>query len=78
MTILVPQDARRANLVWSEEIGELVLIHSLGQVGNVEVSVAFVRECLELGVERLLSKASVLNPSDSMLRRKRTLAKLTS
>lgn len=43
----------------SEEVGELVLIHRLGQVGDVEVGVTFVGECLELRVEGLLMKVSL-------------------
>jgi hypothetical protein len=54
MAILVTQDARRADLVRCEELGELVLVHRLGQVGDVKVGVALIGEGLELRVERLL------------------------
>jgi hypothetical protein len=40
--------------VRSEDRGKLVLVQRLGQIGNVEVGVTLISECLELGVERFL------------------------
>ena len=54
MTILVAKNAGRGHLVRGEELGELVLIHRLWQVRDVQVGVVIVRERLELAVERLL------------------------
>jgi len=36
-----------------------MLVHVLGDVGNVKISVALVRELLEFGVERFLDKVNV-------------------
>jgi len=48
MAVPVTKDSRRAHLVWRKEIAEVVLVHALREVGNVEVGVLFVGECLEL------------------------------
>lgn len=40
--------------MWCKKLTELVLIHRLREVRDVEVRVALVGESLELGVERLL------------------------
>lgn len=54
IAVLVTQDARRSHLVRRKKLAELVLIHRLREVGDVEVCVSLVREGLELGVERFL------------------------
>lgn len=54
IAVLVAQDARRRYLVRCKKLAELVLIHRLREVGDVEVRVALVRKGLELGVERFL------------------------
>ena len=54
MTIPVAKDASRADLVWGKEVAKLMLVHALREVGDVEVSVTFVGECLELRVEGFL------------------------
>lgn len=55
----------------SEEVGELMLVHRLGQVGDVEVGVGSVGKCLQLGVERLPSEADfvskVVEAADAVL-----------
>ena len=56
VAILVAKDAGRAHLVRNEELGEVVLVHRLWQVRDVQVGVLVVSEGLELGVERLLSR----------------------
>ena len=48
------KNARRAHLVRCKEVAEVVLIHGLWEVGDVEVGVLFVGKRLELGVERFL------------------------
>ena len=55
VAILVPQDARRGDIVRGKELCELVLVHRLRQVRDVEIGVALVLKGLELGIERLLS-----------------------
>lgn len=57
MSVLVTQDARGAHLVWCKELGQLVLVHRLGQVGDVKVGVALVGEGLQLRVERFAGEA---------------------
>ena len=54
VAVPVTKNARRAHLVWGKEVAEVVLIHGLREVGNVEVGVLFIGECLELRVEGLL------------------------
>jgi hypothetical protein len=52
--------------VRSEDRGKLVLVQRLGQIGNVEVGVTLISECLELGVERFLQRWSaklVISPA---------------
>ena len=51
VAVLVAKDTRRGHLVWSEKLGELVLVHRLWQVRDVQVGVVIVRERLELAVE---------------------------
>ena len=60
VTVLVTEDARRGHLVWREKLGELVLVHRLRQVRDVQVGVVIIRERLELAVERFLHKVSVM------------------
>ena len=60
VTILVAKNAGRGHLVRGEKLGELVLIHRLWQVRDIQVGVVIVRERLELAVERLLHKVSVM------------------
>ena len=68
---LVAENSRRADLVRCEELGELVLVHRLGEVGDVEVRVVFVGKGLELGVERLAGEADfvakVVEATDAVL-----------
>jgi hypothetical protein len=54
MSDLVTENTCGCNIVWLEQLGEIMLVHVLRQVGDVEVRVVLVRESLELGVERLL------------------------
>lgn len=61
VTVLVAEDARRADLVWSEKVGELVLVHRLGKVGHVEVGVTLIGKCLELRVEGLAGEADFVS-----------------
>ena len=58
VAVLVPENASGANLVRGEQVAELVLIHTLRQVGNVKVGVTLVRKRLQLGVEGLLRNVS--------------------
>lgn len=51
MPVLIPQDTRGAHLVRSKQLGQLVLIHRLGQIGDVKVGVVIIGKRLELGVE---------------------------
>lgn len=71
MAVLVAEDARRADLVWREELGQFVLVHRLGQVGHVEVGVGLVGERLELRVEGLAGEADfvaqVVEAADAVL-----------
>jgi hypothetical protein len=55
----VAKDASRADLVRSKEVSKGMLVHGLGQVGDVEVGVLFVGKGLELRVERFLDHGSV-------------------
>jgi len=55
----VAKDASGADFVRSKEVSKRVLVHGLGQVGDVEVGVLFVRERLELRVEGFLGDGSV-------------------
>jgi hypothetical protein len=72
MTVLVTKDAGRANLVGVKKVGQLVLIHRLGEVGNVEVGVALIRKRLQLRVERLAGEADfvteIVKATDAILR----------
>jgi hypothetical protein len=78
MTVYVTKDARRAHLVRREEVAEIMLVHGLREVGNVEVGVLFVGECLELRVEGLLLARAVSEEVKDIKGKKLTLAKLTS
>lgn len=60
-----------------KEVAEVVLIHGLWEVGNVEVGVLFIGKCLELRVEGFLMKVVSDGAKDAM-GRALTLAKLTS
>lgn len=60
-----------------KEVAEVVLIHGLREVGNVEVGVLFIGKCLELRVEGFLMKVVSDGAKDAM-GRALTLAKLTS
>lgn len=51
VAVLVSQDARRAHLVWIEQVLELMLVHRLWEVGNVKVGVVLIGECLEFRIE---------------------------
>lgn len=77
MAILVTKDARRADVVRSEEIAKLVLVHRFREVGYVEVGVTLVGKSLELRVERLLG-GLVSESWEDNLDHELTLAKLTS
>lgn len=77
MTVPVAKNARRAHLVRCKEVAEVVLIHGLWEVGNVEVGVLFIGKCLELRVEGFLMKVVSDGAKDAM-GRALTLAKLTS
>lgn len=61
MTVLVAEDARRADLVRSKQVGELMLVHRLGKVGHVEVGVTLVGKCLELRVEGFAGEADFVS-----------------
>jgi hypothetical protein len=78
MTVPVTKDARRAHLVRREEVAEIMLVHGLREVGNVEVGVLFVGECLELRVEGLLLARAVSGEFKDIKGNELTLAKLTS
>ena len=79
MTIPVAKDASRADLVWGKEVAKLMLVHALREVGDVEVSVTFIGECLELRVEGLLLRNVVSGNVRTMVTGwALTLAKLTS
>lgn len=71
IAILVAQDPGRSHLVRCEKLAELVLIHRLREVRDVEVRVALVREGLELGIERFPRKADfvaqVVKAADAIL-----------
>ena len=77
MTILVTENPSRADLVRSEEVAKLVLVHRFREVGHVEVSVSLVGKRLELRVERLL-RGLVSGSWEADVDRKLPLAKLTS
>lgn len=77
MTILVTKDPSRADLVRSEEVAELVLVHRFREIGHVEVGVTLVGKRLELRVERLL-RDLVSGSWEDDVDHKLTLAKLTS
>ena len=51
MAILVSKDAGRHHLMWSKEVAELVLVHGLGQVRDVEIGVLLIGEGLQFGIE---------------------------
>lgn len=57
--------------MWSEELCELVFVHGLGQVRDVEVGVVLVREGLELRVEGFAGEADfvskVVKATDAVL-----------
>lgn len=78
MAVPVTKDARRAHLVRCEEVAEIVLVHGLREVGNVEVGVLFVGECLELRVEGFLLAKAVSGEVKNIQGEELTLAKLTS
>lgn len=48
MATLQPQDTRRAHLVRVEELSEIVLVHRLRQIRDVEVGVELIGESLQL------------------------------
>ena len=77
VAVPVAKNARRAHFVRCKEVAEVVLIHGLWEVGDVEVGVLFVGKRLELGVERLLVKL-VSDRANGVVGRALTLAKLTS
>jgi hypothetical protein len=77
MAVPVAKNARGAHLVRRKEVAEVMLVHRLREVGNVEVGVLFVGECLELGVEGFLVK-EVSDKAKDVMGRALTLAKLTS
>ena len=77
VAVLVAKNARRAHLVRRKEVAEVMLVHGLREVGDVEVGVLFVGECLELGVERFLMKV-VSDGTEDAMAQALTLAKLTS
>ena len=77
VAVPVAKNARRAHLVRCKEVAEVVLIHGLWEVGDVEVGVLFVGKRLELGVEGFLMKV-VSDGADGVVGRALTLAKLTS
>lgn len=60
-----------------KEVAEVVLIHGLREVGNVEVGVLFIGKRLELRVEGFLMKV-VSDGAKYAMGRALTLAKLTS
>lgn len=62
----------------SEEVAQLMLIHALGKVGDVEVGVLLVRESLELRVEGLLQECQCEQSATARWMEVLTLAKLTS
>jgi hypothetical protein len=78
VTVPVTKDARRAHLVRREEVAEIVLVHGLREVGNIEVGVLFVGERLELRVEGLLLGRAVSQGVKDIEGNELTLAKLTS
>lgn len=61
-----------------EEVAEVMLVHGLREVGNVEVGVLFIGECLELRVERFLLVEKVSGEAENNGGKGLTLAKLTS
>jgi hypothetical protein len=77
MAVPVTKNARRAHLVRREEVAEIMLVHGLREVGNVEVGVLFVGERLELRVEGFLVDV-VSDEFKDVMGRALTLAKLTS
>ena len=78
MAVPVTENARRAHLVRREEVAEVMLVHGLREVGNVEVGVLFIGECLELRVERLLMVETFSGETENNEGKGLTLAKLTS
>jgi hypothetical protein len=77
MAVPVTKNARRAHLVRREEVAEIMLVHGLREVGNVEVGVLFVGERLEFRVEGFLVDV-VSDEFKDVMGRALTLAKLTS
>ncbi len=67
----VAQDAAGAHLVRRKDRREFMLVHVLGQVGDVKVGVAFVGKLLQLCIEGLSSKADlvtqVMEATDTVL-----------
>lgn len=60
IALAVTKDAGRADLVWCEDAGKIMLVHGTRNVGHIQVGVAFVGELLELGVERLPGEADLV------------------
>ena len=77
VAVPVAKNARRAHLMRCKEVAEVVLIHGLWEVGDVEVGVLFVGKRLELRVEGFLAKV-VSDGANGVVGRALTLAKLTS
>jgi hypothetical protein len=77
VAVPVAKNARRAHFVRCKEVAEVVLIHGLREVGNVEVGVLFIGKRLELRVEGFLMKV-VSDGAKYAMGRALTLAKLTS
>lgn len=59
-SVAVAKDARRLHLEAVENLGELVLVQGLGQVRDVEVGVAGLRELLQLAVEGLAGERGLV------------------
>lgn len=57
-SVLVAKDPCGAHLVRSEDGTQLMLVHGLREVGDVEIRIGVVSEGLELRVEGLLNKVS--------------------
>jgi len=61
-----------------KEVAEVMLVHALREVGDVEVGVLFIGECLEFRVEGLLLAGMVSDDAKNVMGCALTLAKLTS